>query len=440
MKNGAKGIVAILLAGVLAAGVCCTGYASRGDDGKWFKNGDLKTWHWKDKDKEPDVPTPPTGGDEEETGGLVVGESEGNGVEVCSAILPRAAYAANGVSEQAESAYVLTATVGSDNYGENTGVNWSVEWKNPDSEWATGKTVTDYVTVTPSGNGYMESKTATLACLAPFGEEIFVIASLRENPDIYTTCILDYLQRVTDFNLSFGTVECDFENGSAEENVGFTYVTVEANNGGTPAGGVPNFQPVTTADYTAPAEIEWGCALSVPNWIHEPVDEDDERYYLDVNWLSASGNYGEFYQVRFYDFDKSLTVGSQEWYRSCSYKTFKDYAQTGLIKEKGIVFSIPFFVENMGLTCSTGGMGASPISGEVFDANTMCALHNRTFPESKNMTYQGDTMFTLSVKVRVSYKGERKNEIIKTTNFKSESMTNNAKLTSVDLDKSEIIM
>lgn len=49
-SNGlAKGISAILLAGVLAAGVCCTGFASRDDNGKWFGNGNIATWHWSDK-------------------------------------------------------------------------------------------------------------------------------------------------------------------------------------------------------------------------------------------------------------------------------------------------------------------------------------------------------------------------------------------------------
>lgn len=48
--NGiAKGIAAILILCVLAAGVCCMGFASRGDDGKWFGNGNISTWHWNDK-------------------------------------------------------------------------------------------------------------------------------------------------------------------------------------------------------------------------------------------------------------------------------------------------------------------------------------------------------------------------------------------------------
>ncbi len=43
-----KGIVSIFLAGILAAGICCAGFASRDENGKWFGNVDISTWHWKD--------------------------------------------------------------------------------------------------------------------------------------------------------------------------------------------------------------------------------------------------------------------------------------------------------------------------------------------------------------------------------------------------------
>ena len=44
-----KAIISVLLAGVVTAGVCCTGYASRNEQGEWFKNSDLSSWHWSDK-------------------------------------------------------------------------------------------------------------------------------------------------------------------------------------------------------------------------------------------------------------------------------------------------------------------------------------------------------------------------------------------------------
>ncbi len=51
-SNTCKIIVAFLIAAVLAAGVCCMGYAARGEDGKWFGNPNLSTWHWDDPSAE----------------------------------------------------------------------------------------------------------------------------------------------------------------------------------------------------------------------------------------------------------------------------------------------------------------------------------------------------------------------------------------------------
>lgn len=59
MRNGiGKGIAAIFVAGVLTAGICCTGFASRDEDGKWFGNSNVSSWHWADKadDNKPDNP------------------------------------------------------------------------------------------------------------------------------------------------------------------------------------------------------------------------------------------------------------------------------------------------------------------------------------------------------------------------------------------------
>lgn len=87
-------IIAVIMAGVLAAGVCCLGFASRGNDGKWFGNfKDISGWHWSDKtdtngdnnnsDKNPDNPENPSP-DDEATGGLVVGDIEENGIMLTS--------------------------------------------------------------------------------------------------------------------------------------------------------------------------------------------------------------------------------------------------------------------------------------------------------------------------------------------------------------------
>ena len=65
----------------------------------------------------------------------------------------------------------ITATVSPDNSADNTGLDWSMAFKNPSSEWATGKTLSDYMTLTPSGEDAAGSKTVSVKCLKPFGEQ-----------------------------------------------------------------------------------------------------------------------------------------------------------------------------------------------------------------------------------------------------------------------------
>ena len=105
-------IVAILVAIILGAGVLIIGYVSRDANGKWFANSDLASWHWSDKDKTNDD----IGGNGNNNGGnnnggdnvnektesnvIISEEISNSGVNVYSAVLPRSAYAANGISEK----------------------------------------------------------------------------------------------------------------------------------------------------------------------------------------------------------------------------------------------------------------------------------------------------------------------------------------------------
>lgn len=194
-----KVLIAVLVVVVLIVGVCCTGYASRGDGGKWFENPNLSTWHWSDKPSdtpnepddpnEPDTPTTPQIKDD---GGAELENGESNGISLLNAKIPRAAYAANGISAYADTAFTLTATVTPDD-AVNKAVDWSVAFENPESEWANGKNAADYVKVTPVSDGAL---TATAACLQAFGERIIITAQVRDgSEDLKATCIANYVEK-----------------------------------------------------------------------------------------------------------------------------------------------------------------------------------------------------------------------------------------------------
>ena len=103
-----------------------------------------------------------------------------------------AATAAEAVT--ASEGITLTATV-SPETADNKAVDWTVSFVNPSSSWASGKTVTDYVTVTPSSDGAL---TANVNCLKAFGEQIKVTVTSRVNPEAKAECTLDYARRILD--------------------------------------------------------------------------------------------------------------------------------------------------------------------------------------------------------------------------------------------------
>lgn len=149
-------------------------------------------------------------------GGMLVGEAEGNGIKLMSAKIAAADYAEYGVSAQAENAFVLTATITPDDSYDKT-VDWTVRWQNASSSWAKGKTVTDYVTVTPTSDGALS---ASVACLQDFGEKIEVVCTSRANENASATCVCDYAKRVESFSIT-----CEDGEGSANASMVFDRFT-----------------------------------------------------------------------------------------------------------------------------------------------------------------------------------------------------------------------
>lgn len=186
-KNSSKiwtGILAVLLVLVLAGTAALVGVLSDG-----FKNWD------KFKPDEEQEQTE----EQADNGGAVIGESVGNGVKLMAEKIPVAEYAAHGISPMAETAYTLTATITPEN-ATNKKVDWSVEFVTPSSAWANGKTVTDYVTITPTADGAL---TANVECKAAFGEQIRATVVSRDNKEVSASVTIDYAQRLQDISVKF---------------------------------------------------------------------------------------------------------------------------------------------------------------------------------------------------------------------------------------------
>lgn len=179
------GGIAVALALILAGGVC----------------GGLLQHHYNWGAEKPPVEDS-TGGEEkpEDSGGGEVSTEAGvsHGIKLAATKLMASQYEDYGVSPLAETAYTLTATITPAD-AANKAIDWTIAFKNASSTWATGKTVTDYSTVTPSSDGAM---TAVVANVAAFGEQIVVKATSRDNAEAYATCTVEYLQRTTGYTLT----------------------------------------------------------------------------------------------------------------------------------------------------------------------------------------------------------------------------------------------
>ena len=146
-------------------------------------------------------------------GGAIIDETKSNGVRLASATIAVADYDEYGISPLAETAYTLTATVydeDSSSDGIPQDVIYTAEWQNPSSDWATGKDIADYYTVTSTG-----VNTATATCLQAFGEPIVITATSYFNEDAYCTWEANYVKRVTNITLS-----SMYNSFGFEENIG----------------------------------------------------------------------------------------------------------------------------------------------------------------------------------------------------------------------------
>ena len=122
----------------------------------------------------------------------------GNGIMLTGRRILRDDYDQYGIMPIAESAQQLTATI-QPSSATYKAVQWTIAWKNASSSWATGKTVTDYVTVTPVEEGGL---VANVQCLQPFGEQIAIKCISLDDSSKFATATVDYRKRVTGATVS----------------------------------------------------------------------------------------------------------------------------------------------------------------------------------------------------------------------------------------------
>lgn len=192
MTKTAKILVAALAGAIIVGGVCATGYASRGSDGKWFGNSDIQSWHWADTvnkgSDSSDENTFHTSTSEDN----VFVAAEGQGLMLLTEAVPVEEYGDYGISPlSVENVFNLSVTyTPSDATFQQT--NYTIKFANANSAWASGKILSEYAELQHSAG----SKNATLIVKKPFGEKIIVTAVSQRDSSLTATFTVDYLKRI----------------------------------------------------------------------------------------------------------------------------------------------------------------------------------------------------------------------------------------------------
>ena len=174
-KNQAKAVVAVLLSAALLVGGGAVGYGMATD---W-------TYQKATQIEQPDDQEQTTAGN-----AIITPDREAsNGIKLMSATISPESYEEYGISTLAESAFSLTVTITPSN-ATYQAVDIAATWKNPLSEWASGKSVSDYLTINQTSDG---SLTATGTVLQAFSEPIEITATLRGQEEITAKAQVDYV-------------------------------------------------------------------------------------------------------------------------------------------------------------------------------------------------------------------------------------------------------
>ncbi|MCM1306488.1 MAG: hypothetical protein NC037_01055 [Bacteroides sp.] len=112
------------------------------------------------------------------------------------------------VAEEKTADFSLTVTP---DVNANVDIRWSIDFTNPDSEWAQGKAVTEYATIIRAGNF-----TATVSVKKAFGEQITVKAAVKNYEEVYVTCTVDYACKYEVQGFNIEKVENENNEGSAK--------------------------------------------------------------------------------------------------------------------------------------------------------------------------------------------------------------------------------
>lgn len=228
---------------------------------------------WSKFKKNPQVEQPDKPGAEQKPSGddVVIEQIEASGILLSAAI---ASADESGVTQR------FTATI-TPSEATNQKVNWSVAFKNAGSEWANGKNISDYVTVTPTSDG---SLYADVTCKAAFGEQIILTVTSRDNAEAKATATVDYRKKV---------IACEIKlNGIDSDVVDFSLAGTSYNITATPVMSVGTLGNEQSVSISGRRNAEWyngvhpSLTLSQDNNLSDDFDFTSNSFTTDINFAA----------------------------------------------------------------------------------------------------------------------------------------------------------
>lgn len=228
---------------------------------------------WSKFKKNPQVEQPDKPGAEQKPSGddVVIEQIEASGILLSAAI---ASADESGVTQR------FTATI-TPSEATNQKVNWSVAFKNAGSEWANGKNISDYVTVTPTSDG---SLYADVTCKAAFGEQIILTVTSRDNAEAKATATVDYRKKV---------IACEIKlNGIDSDVVDFSLAGTSYNITATPVMSVGTLGNEQSVSISGRRNAEWyngvhpTLKLSQDNNLSDDFDFTSNSFTTDINFAA----------------------------------------------------------------------------------------------------------------------------------------------------------
>lgn len=245
-----KKILTVIIGLIITAGIVCGfGFVSR-RDGKWFQEPDISKWHIKNENSEDS-----TGGTDGPGNNEYPDDIEGEG-EITAYASDGRVLRTNGLYAMPETMVILPGATASEKRFTLTAqlsneyiqaeYDWVADWVNPNSDWASGEDINEYIKITPTYDGSASADVTFSGSenseFNRFGEQIKITVSVRNSVMTQpAVCTVDCLRNVTinkaerpvsdiDDELTF-TAQLDFNVGTIVGDISIVKFNISLNSG-----------------------------------------------------------------------------------------------------------------------------------------------------------------------------------------------------------------